>query len=77
MPNYLPVLTEVYGSILNCGDGSASICWFLTYEEAEYSQENQSEGWGEECIERAETYVGSNIHREAQANSEEQAEERA
>jgi hypothetical protein len=67
----------LYGSIVNCGDGSASISWFLTEEEAEYDQENASEGWGETCIETVESYEGSYTHQEALRNSEEQAEERA
>ena len=60
-------LTTVYTAITNGGDGSAYNTWFLTLKEAEVFQENQDEGFGEDCTEGVETYVGSNIYKEALA----------
>ena len=65
-------IVNVTSSIQNGGDGSAYNVWFLTEDEAVYDQENQYEGWGEDCTETVETFVGSNIHREAISNSKEQ-----
>lgn len=66
----------VWFSISNGGDGSAYPRWFLTEEETEYHQDNMSEGWGECCNGSIETFMGSDVHRKAMANSEELAMER-
>jgi len=60
----------IYASILNGGDGSAYIDWFITADAAEKSQEDQNEyeGWAEECIETVETFVGSKTHDQAIKN---------
>jgi hypothetical protein len=60
---------DVYYACMNGGDGSVSVRWYLTYEEAVSAEENQSEGWGEPCDGHAETFVGSNIHKLAKRNS--------
>ena len=59
----------VWSSITNGGDGSAFNFYYLTYEEAEKAQEDDDEGWAEECVDEIETYVGSNVHKEAVKNS--------
>lgn len=56
---------KIWYSIQNGGDGSAFPYWFLTEEEAEKDQENMDEGWGESCIGSVETFVDSDIHKEA------------
>lgn len=65
--------TIVWFSIENCGDGSAYPKWFLTEDESEYDQENMDMGWGECCNGSVETYVGSDIHKQAVINSKEQS----
>ena len=60
---------DVWCSLENDGCGAAFPMWFLTQSEADLYQENLDEGWGEPCIERVETFVGSNVHREAVENS--------
>jgi len=65
----------VWYSIQNCGDGSAAPYWFLTEEEADKDQEDMDEGWGESCIGSVETFVGSDIHREAVENREFESED--
>ena len=60
----------VWSSISNGGDGSAFNFYFLTLDEAVKDQEDDDEGWAEECISEIETYVGSNVHQEAVRNSE-------
>ena len=67
---------NIWYSIKNGGDGTASPDWFLTEEETEYDQENMYEGWGETCNGMVETFVGSNIHKKAIINSAEQEKER-
>jgi len=62
--------TVVWGSIRNMGDGSAAVTWFTSSEDAEWDQDNQSEGWGESCVTRVQTYVGSNVHEQAVKTSE-------
>jgi len=59
----------IYTSLQNGGDGSAHNKWFLTEDEAYADQEthNEDDGWGEECVEAIETFVGSNIYNEAKA----------
>ncbi len=71
------VPVTIWYSVSNGGDGSAYPQWFLTEEETEYDQENMSEGWGETCNGSVETYMGSNIHKQAEQNSKEQAKERS
>ncbi len=58
------------------GDGSAYPTWFLTEDESEFHQDNMYEGWGECCNGSVETFIGSDIHKKAVANSEEQKSER-
>lgn len=60
---------EVWYSIRNNGDGSASPAWFLTGDDANRDQEEMSEGWGDVCSGSVETFVGSDIHVEAVENS--------
>lgn len=60
----------VYYSIDNGGDGSASLIWFLTSEEAEKHQEEMYEGWGEPCFGPCETFKGSDTYFKAKKNSE-------
>lgn len=55
---------------MNGGDGSAEIEWYLQETEASFVQENQYEGWAEDCTGRAETYIGSNIYNQAWMNSD-------
>ncbi len=70
MPARLKYVTVWY-SIANGGDGSAYPDWFLTESEARTDQDNMVEGWGEPCIGRVETFVGSDIHKDAVKNREE------
>ena len=56
---------NVYYACINCGDGSVSLDWFLTYEEAKTAENEQMEGWAEDCTGMVETFEGSNIHKEA------------
>jgi len=60
----------IWSSITNGGDGSAYNYFYLTQDEAVKAQEEDEEGWGEECIDEIETYVGSNVHQQAVRNSE-------
>lgn len=75
--------TTVWYSIINCGDGSASLDWFLTAEKAERDQEGYEDSdedsedygleipgqeWGEACYGCVETFTGSDIHKKAVAN---------
>ncbi len=57
----------VWYSISNGGDGSASLHWFLTRQEVEDDQEDM-EGWGEPCMGSVQTFIGSDIHKEAIQN---------
>lgn len=57
--------TVVYYSIHNAGDGSSYLRWYLTQEEASADQENQPEGYAEDCSGSVETFIGSDIHKEA------------
>ena len=65
------VKTTVWYSVQNGGDGSAYPGWFLTYDDAELDQEQMCEGWGESCTGSVETFIGSDIHKEATKNSNE------
>jgi hypothetical protein len=57
--------TKVWYSPTNGGDGSVFLRWFLTEKEAREDQDNQDEGWGEDCSGSVETFIGSDIHKEA------------
>jgi len=59
----------IYSSITSGGDGSAFNHWVLTLAEAQQLQEEDDEGWAEECISKVETYIGSNVHKRAVRNS--------
>lgn len=59
----------VWYSVHNCGDGSAWPFWFLTEQDAQLDQDNMIEGWGESCIGSVETFVSSDIHKEAENSS--------
>lgn len=61
--------TTVYYSPTNGGDGSVGLSWFLTAKAAEEHQDSLEEGWGEDCSGKVETYVGSNVYKEAFLNS--------
>jgi hypothetical protein len=73
--------TEVWYIVTSGGDGSAYPSWFLTEEETEFYEEYDKqiydEGMGETCNGRVETYIGSNIHKYAVENSEEQKIQKA
>jgi len=56
---------NLFYSIRNAGDGSCYLVWFLTQKEATEDQDNQDEGWGEDCSGKVETFEGSNIHKDA------------
>jgi len=57
---------KIWYSILNAGDGSSYLEWFLTKESAYASNEEElAEGWGYGSVE---TFVGSNIYQEAMEN---------
>lgn len=58
----------VWYSPHDAGDGSVYLKWFLTQKKARYDQENMDPTWGEDCSGSVETFVGSDIHREAQGN---------
>jgi len=58
----------VWYSIQNGGDGSAYPDWFLSEDAAKKDQEEMDEGWGEPCYGSVETFIGSNIHKEASRN---------
>ena len=60
---------RIWYSPQNGGDGSVYLNWFLSSDEAEKDQDNMDEGWGEDCSGSVETFIGSDIHQEAVANS--------
>lgn len=62
------VKVDVWYSIQDGGDGSASLDYFLTEEKAEKDQDERAE-WGEPCTGRIETYAGSNIYKRALENN--------
>jgi hypothetical protein len=66
---------EIFGALMNGGDGSAYVRWYLSEEKAENAESDQPEGWGESCVFMVETYEGSNIHEEAVADEQEQEDE--
>lgn len=57
----------IYYGIGDGGDGSAFIRWFLTEKSADKWERGQ-EAWGEFCGGSAETFVGSDIHKQAIKN---------
>jgi len=60
--------TKLWYCISNNGDGSASVLWFLTKERAEKYDNEQMEsgdGFAEDSVGYAETFIGSDIHKEA------------
>ena len=57
--------------MLDGGDGSAYLRWYLTEKEAYQVEEAQDAGFAEYCGLDAQTYVDSNIHKEAVKNSKE------
>ncbi len=61
----------IWYSVSNGGDGSAYPRWFLTEEDSELDQKRMYEGWGECCNGSIETFVDSDVHRDAIINSEE------
>jgi len=61
----------IYGIMLDGGDGSAYLRWYLTEDETHQVEEAQDEGFAEYCGLDAETYIGSNIHQKAVENSKE------
>ncbi len=67
---------QVWYSIQDGGDGSYSLAWFLTHNDAEKDQELCIEemGQGAEGTGMVETFEGSDIHQEAIENSEELVE---
>lgn len=50
----------VHYAISNNGDGSASVHFFKTLEEAEKYEENMDEGWGESCVSSEELHFDKN-----------------
>jgi hypothetical protein len=66
---------EVWYLIVSGGDGSAYPHWFLTEDETEFKEEYEintfGEGFGETCNGMIETFVGSNVHRDAVIGSNE------
>lgn len=59
----------VYYACFNGGDGSVYLRWYLTQEQATNKEENQEEGWSEDCTGSVETFEGSDIHKKAVENS--------
>lgn len=59
--------TKVWYMIQDNGDGSAGLRWFLTKEAAEKCEEDEKKwgGFAEETVDSVETFVGSDIHKEA------------
>ncbi len=60
--------TVVYYGFFNGGDGSVFLRWYLDPDMASDEEESQSEGWGEDCTGSVETFVGSDIHKDAVKN---------
>ncbi len=64
---------KVWGLLVSAGDGSAYVQWYLTEKDTKKADEKEDKDCGpvfsEICNEMAETYEGSNIHREAVENS--------
>ena len=63
---------EIWYNVVDGGDGSAYPTFFLSEDESTKSYEEQyenGEGFAEDCSGIIETFVGSNIHKEAISNS--------
>lgn len=58
----------IYGVCASGGDGSAYPQWFLSMEKLKFVYGESCGGMGELCDFNVETYVGSNIHKEAIEN---------
>lgn len=56
---------EIWYNIINCGDGSAAVQWFLTEQDALDEYETQYEPFAEDGVDSVETFVGSDIHKYA------------
>ena len=61
---------KLYGVIINCGDGSATVEFFLNEEKADRVDNSQSEGWSEPSVFIIDTYTGSDTHSSAVYNEE-------
>lgn len=74
---FMPIV--VWYSIRNCGDGSASLQWALSKKEVEWDQEDQNdyEGWAEDCYGQVETFIGSKTYNDAVEGSKQLAEYKA
>ncbi|MFA5130614.1 MAG: hypothetical protein WC477_06940 [Patescibacteria group bacterium] len=59
----------IYGAMINAGDGSVFVRWYLSREQAEQTQHQQSDGLGVSCVIDAETFIGSNVYNEAIENA--------
>ena len=59
---------KIYYACGNGGDGSVYLKWFQTQGEASDWEENQNEGWGEDCTGSVETFIGSDIHKKSLIN---------
>lgn len=73
----------IWYSIQNGGDGSAGLAWYLSEDECvrdqepsygEYEDEDDEDRyaenqWAEPCYGSVETFIGSDIHKQAVANS--------
>lgn len=60
---------KVWYACFNTGDGEVRLQWYLTEKEAEVAEDSQDEGWGGSCVRSVETFIGSDIHREAVENN--------
>ena len=58
----------VYYGCFGGGDGSVHLKWYLDADTASNEEESQDEGWGEDCTGSVETFIGSDIHKEAVEN---------
>jgi len=61
-------IIKIYYACGNGGDGSVYLEWFLSQDKASDWEENQDEGWGEDCTGSVETFEGSDIHNKAIEN---------
>ena len=64
---------DIWFLIVDCGDGSAYLEWYLTESDTEKADQKQIDecehNFAELCNGRVETFVGSNIHKDAIENS--------
>jgi hypothetical protein len=56
---------DLYYAIFDCGDGSSSVFWYLSQEEAIEAMEEEKYGQSPDGPYVVETFVGSNIHLDA------------